>query len=97
MTQSNVNLSQLRRPKLLVRAARAAMQEYSRHRDLKQISGISSKLNGRHLFAALLQEEITMEESRLLGDATYNVRNHICIITALLAESTQTTAYKIAA
>lgn len=87
MPHTAETLSHLRRPKLLIRTARAGLQDYRRNRDLKGISGIAANASGTALVELLLIAEAEMEQCRHENEASYNVRKHIRIMTALLAEA----------
>lgn len=81
------NIAELRRPKLLIRAARAGMHEYRRSRDLKGVSGVKPSTSGAQLIDLLLEEELRLDEDRTQGSAAYNLRKHIRVLTALLVET----------
>ena len=81
------NISELRRPKLLIRAARAGIHEYRRCRDLKGVTGVSHTSSGTQLIDLLFEEELRLDEERTERSAAYNVRNHIRVLTALLVET----------
>lgn len=91
------DLSSLRRPKLLIRAARAGMLEYRRSRDLKRIAGIPANVQDGRIVDTLLREENRMEDGRKSGDAAYSIRKHISVMTALLAETNAQSHHKMAA
>ena len=91
------DLSSLRRPKLLIRAARAGMLEYRRSRDLKRITGVPANVQASRIVDTLLREENRMEEERRSGDAAYSIQKHISVMTALLAESQSQPRLKMAA
>ena len=84
MHQSQAQLNTLQRPKLLIRAARAAICEFRWGRDLRMVKGGNDSLNPQQLFDTLMEEEHRLNEERVECDATYNVRKHIRILTALM-------------
>ena len=51
------------------------------------VKGRNETLNPQQLFATLLEEEHRLNEERVEGDVTYNVRKHIRILTALMVVS----------
>ena len=80
-------LAALRRPKILVRAARAGVVEYRRDRDLKRILRLPRAAAPRQAIDRLLAEESRLEETRAAGEATYSIQRHVAVLTALLAEA----------
>lgn len=77
-------LADLRRPQLLIRAARFGLAEYRRDRDLKRL--IDGQPAPDRSIPKLLSEEERMEETRQRGDAGYSVARHIEVMIALMAE-----------
>jgi hypothetical protein len=85
MTDFRALLSELRRPQMLISAARYGISDYRRDRDLKRL------LNGSHpsplqSVPRLLNEEKQMEAIRTAGDAAYSIARHIEVLIALMAE-----------
>lgn len=80
-------LAALRRPKILVRAARAGVAEYRRDRDLKRILRLPRAAAPRRAIDHLLAEESRLEETRAAGEATYSIQRHVAVLTAILAEA----------
>jgi hypothetical protein len=78
-------LADLRRPRLLIRAARFGLTEYRRERDLRRL--IDGAAPPEVAVSRLLCEERKMEEDRCRGDAGYSVARHIELLIALLAEA----------
>ncbi len=85
MTDFRALLSELRRPRLLIRAARFGLGDYCRERDLKRL--IDTPASPERAVSRLLSEEERMEETRLRGDACYSVARHIEVLIALMAEA----------
>ena len=86
MTEFATILAALRRPKILIRAARAGVADYRRERDLKRL------LRGRgaastQALSSLRDEEGRLEAIRSAGEATYNLQRHVAVLTAILAEA----------
>ena len=75
----------LRRPKLLVRAARKGLALYRRERDIRAIFG--SPPSPRALLLRLTEEEESIEQARIDADGTYSAARHIAVLTALIAEA----------
>ncbi len=86
-------LSQLRRPRLLIRAARWGQTGYSRERHLSRLIGadMAGRCSRKEL-DALFEEETVMEAKRKAGDASYSIARHIELLVALLAEARQAQA-----
>ncbi len=80
-------IADLKRPKLLIRAARVGLADYNRARDLKRLTRSQSVPSPDRAMARLLAEENLMEETRLRGDAGYSFARHIELLIALIAEA----------
>ena len=80
-------LSTLRRPRLLIRAARFGMNDYNRERDLKRLTHAASVPNPKLAVSNLIDQEARLENFRKSGDATYSVSRHVEILIALMAEA----------
>ncbi len=85
MTDCRTLLASLRRPRLLMRAARFGLTEYRRERDLRRyVTGVASPEDA---VTSLMTVEARLEETRIAGDAAYSVGRHIEVLIALLAEA----------
>lgn len=80
-------LDALRRPRLLVRAARSQVANYSRQRDLTRIFGSVLQTNTGELLMKLLSLELEHNHLRLSGDTGYIVARHIDVLIALMGEA----------
>jgi hypothetical protein len=87
MTDFAAILAALRRPRILIRAARAGVSDYRRERDLKRLLRLSRATAPRQALGTLLAEEDRLEATRAAGDATYNLQRHVAVLTAILAEA----------
>jgi hypothetical protein len=87
MTDANTLLATLRRPSLLIRAARFGLTDYNRTRDLKRVMGAAHGLTPTRVIDGLIEKEAHFEETRKKGDATYSVARHIDVLIALMAEA----------
>ena len=85
MHELNRRLSTLRRPRLLVRAAQFGLAEYRRERDLKRLLGMVAA--PERVLVRLLDEEARLNEIRQAGTADYDLRRHLELIIAVLAEA----------
>lgn len=86
MTDFRALLAEMRRPRLLVRAARHGLQDYRRERDLKRLLGRQAPVSPEATMARLLSEEELVEATRRTGDARYSIARHIDLLIALMAE-----------
>ena len=77
-------LANLRRPRLLIRAARFGLADYRRDRDLRRLIGQIATPD--RAVAQLISEEEQLEEDRQAGEASYSVTRHIEILIALISE-----------
>lgn len=87
MTDLTTQINDLRRPRLLVRAARHGMTNYRRSRDLQRIAGQTQVATPRAVVETLLHQEEQVEQTRLAHDGTYSASKHIELLIALMAES----------
>jgi Family of unknown function (DUF6477) len=85
MTDSRTLLATLRRPRLLMRAARFGMAEYRRERDLRRF--VSDPASPEATVSSLITAEARLEATRQSGDVAYSVARHIEVLIALLAEA----------
>ena len=84
MTDFRALLADLRRPQLLIRAARCGVVDYRRDRDLKRL--LQGQPSPARALPRLLSEEETLEATRQSGDAGYSVTRHIDVLIALMGE-----------
>jgi hypothetical protein len=80
-----IDLGNLRRPRILVRAARYGLASYRRDRDLRAlVAGADPHLPG---IGRLIEMEESLDVNRRSGDRTYSPLTHIMVLTALIAEA----------
>ncbi len=84
MTDFRALLADLRRPQLLIRAARCGLADYRRERDLRRL--IDGQPSPDRAVQRLLSEEEKLEETRRAGEASYSVARHIEVLIALMNE-----------
>ena len=77
-------LTALRRPGLMVRAALAGMAHYDRQRDLEPILG--DLPTSRSAVTDLMAIEEVMNHARRRGATGYSVTAHMSVLIALMAE-----------
>jgi hypothetical protein len=80
-------LETIRRPRLLMLAARHGLAAYRRKRDLQRLIG--AETSPLEAVAKLIFEEGRVEQTRLLGDADYSAGRHIELLAALIAEASR--------
>ncbi len=81
------DLSSVRRPRLLIRAARFGLADYVRERDLKRLLKTASPPAPATALRRLMAAEAEMEETRRAGDAGYSAARHVELLIALMAEA----------
>jgi hypothetical protein len=80
-------VSALRRPMLLVRAARFGLTDYRRDRDLRRLLPAAPLPSPEAAVDRLLAAEQDAEARRREGSATYSVATHVELLVALIAEA----------
>ena len=85
MSDFRVMLSNLRRPRLLMHAARFGLGDYRRERDLRRL--VQTATSPEVTLPQLIAVEEELEATRVAGDASYSVARHIDVLIALLAEA----------
>lgn len=79
-------VQKLRRPGLLVRAAKLGSAEYNRSRELRRLIPGASTPAPEKAVKLLLEEENELERYRVIGDASYSVMRHVRVMVALVSE-----------
>jgi hypothetical protein len=85
MSDFRMMLANLRRPRLLMHAARFGLGDYRRDRDLRRLGERSA--SPEETVPRLLSVEEALEATRVAGDASYSAARHIDVLIALLAEA----------
>ena len=80
-------LAALRRPRLLIRAARFGTADYDRHRTLPRLVDTVGKKAPNEIIVALMCAEADSVHQRRAGLATYSIARHIELLVALIAEA----------
>lgn len=80
-------LPPLRRPGLLIRAARTGLAGWRRGRDLPRLLGTAVIPAPAQVVRLLLAEEAWQDEARRAKAADYSVERHVSLLIALLAEA----------
>ncbi|MGO4907878.1 DUF6477 family protein [Pseudorhodobacter sp. W20_MBD10_FR17] len=87
MSDISTILANLRRPRLLIRAARHGIQDYRRERDLRRLIDAVSPPSPEAALARLFDAEERAEETRRAGDAGYSIARHVELLIAMMAEA----------
>lgn len=87
MTDSLTALSTLKRPPLLVQAARHALTRYNRDRDLGHILGHTRPPSPARAVPELIDRERDLDAQRKAGQIDYDAGRHIRVLTALMGEA----------
>ncbi|NGM47794.1 hypothetical protein G5B31_19875 [Rhodobacter sp. SGA-6-6] len=85
MSDFRKTLSEMRRPSMLMRAARLGLPDYHRGRWLKRLA--PGETSPERILPQLLTAEERLEATRRRGDACYSIAQHIEVLIALLAEA----------
>jgi Family of unknown function (DUF6477) len=84
MTDFRTLLANLRRPRLLMHAARFGLGDYRRDRDLRRL--VNPAASPEEVLPRLLSVEEGLEATRIAGDVSYSPARHIDVLIALMAE-----------
>lgn len=87
MTDPTAFLAGLRRPKLLIRAARFGLADYDRVRDLGRLMRQPVTPSPHVAVDRLITQEALLEENRKAGGAGYSPARHVEVLIALIAEA----------
>ncbi|AOZ69402.1 hypothetical protein LPB142_08820 [Rhodobacter xanthinilyticus] len=80
-------IANLRRPRLLIRAARFGQTDYNRARDLRRLMQAQAVPGPEQALERLIEEEAKLEASRQEGAANYSLMRHIELLIAMMAEA----------
>lgn len=86
MTDFAELLAGLRRPALLIRAARIGLADYNRGRDLRRLMRLADPPAPERALASLIAEEARLDAIRRAGEAGYSVTRHVEVLIAMLGE-----------
>ncbi|MBD9529708.1 DUF6477 family protein [Paracoccus sp. PAR01] len=76
----------LRRPRLLVRAARIGAASFNRKRELPRLLKCDEVPSPEAALARLRAEEAQLNAARLDAQADYDLQRHVLVMIAILAE-----------
>jgi hypothetical protein len=80
-------LETIRRPRLLMQAARLGLAAYRRNRDLQRLIG--AETSPLAAVTKLISAEEQVERTRLAGEADYSPIRHVELLAALIAEASR--------
>lgn len=80
-------LTSLRRPRLLIRAARAGVPEYQRDQHLKRHLGYGPLPRSGAALMRLIEMESELNRLRRSSDAAYSLVKHVDILIAMMGEA----------
>lgn len=82
MTRISADIVNIRRPKILMQAARICAKGYKRETMLPRLLGASAA----KVVEVLQQKEESLEEERQARVITYSAQAHVEVLSALMAE-----------
>ena len=80
-------LKLMKRPKLLIRAAKFAVGDYKRGKHLKQVFPGAPLSDDQIILASLFNLEAEIDSGRKAGRADYSVSHHVNVLAAIMAEA----------
>lgn len=87
MARTHTALAALRRPRLLISAARFGLAQYDREAVLSRIFGASIPAPGEPCLRRLLEHEAEIDDARRSSLGTYAIADHVDALAAIMAES----------
>lgn len=87
MTHILDKLGAMRRPKLLIRAARFGVADYRRAFHLRRLLGCETPPRSVVALDRLIEAEAFLNMQRCTGDASYSVARHVDMMIAILGEA----------
>ena len=80
-------LNAMRRPQLLIRAARHGAQEYRRDRHLQRLLGYGALPRSSAAILRLMDIERTLDDQRRGNDAGYSLPRHVDVLIAMMGDA----------
>lgn len=80
-------LKDLRRPRLLIRAARIGSQDYRRNPQLHRLLGYGSLPRSGAALMRLMEIEADLNDRRKSDDSGYSVSRHVEVLVAMMGEA----------
>jgi hypothetical protein len=87
MTDPVAALAALRRPRLLIRAARFGLTDCDRSRDLRRLIRADAPPSPECALGRLIDEEAAIETVRRAKAAGYSVSRHVELLIAIMGEA----------
>lgn len=87
MQDLSTMLSSLRRPRLLIRAARCGQRDYNRDRHLQRLLGYGSLPRPAAALMRLMELERVLDDQRRADDAGYSITRHLDLLIAMMGEA----------
>ena len=87
MSDIHEQMKTLRRPRLLVRAAKFGLSDYVRERALKRMFTPDIPPRPGQAMQPLMEWEAEINAVRCAGGAAYSAARHVEVLTALIAET----------
>ena len=80
-------MDQLKRPRLLIRAARLGADSYDRDRHLQRLLGYGQLPRSADALMRLIQAEAVMNDQRKADETGYSVTRHLDLLIAMIGEA----------
>ena len=80
-------LGTLKRPRLLIQAARIGGEQYQRDVHLPRVLGDSTRARGGRTLMQLIDLEAEHDERRRAKDPAYNIAAHVEVLSAMMGEA----------
>ncbi len=80
-------MAALRRPGLLIRAARFGADDYRRDRHLQRILGYGALPRSAAALLRLIEIENDLDDRRRADDASYSLIRHLDVLIAMMGEA----------
>ena len=80
-------LSSIKRPQLLIRAARIAARDYNRGQHLQRLMGYGPLPKPARAVMLLIEQEQQLNQKRVNDDPGYPIFRHIEVMMALMGEA----------
>jgi len=80
-------LNTLRRPRLLIRAAKLGADDYVRDTHLQRLLGYGRLPRNADALMQLIQSEAVVNAQRKDGDASYSLTRHLDLLIAMMGEA----------
>ena len=87
MTDILQTLNSLKRPRLLISAARIGLEDYRRDIHLPRQLGPSNPRSSQDALSQLIEIEQQMNTNRTTAEASYSVARHVEVMIAMMGEA----------